>query len=103
MTTVRLPAEFALREETMHAIGSQLLELAEQPDQQELLLDLTHVDHLTSAALAGFLRLHKKLQHRGGRLVLTHANAAVREILAVTYLDRVFDVRPSESSAGPSP
>jgi anti-anti-sigma factor len=102
-TIVRLPADFAFKEETMYAIGSQLQDLADQPGRHEVLLDLSDVDNLTSAALAGFLKLQKKLQQRGGRLVLAHANAAVREVLAVTYLDRVFEVRPAQNGAGQSP
>jgi anti-anti-sigma factor len=97
ITIIRLPADFALKEETMHAVASQLMELTDQPGRKELLLDLSNVDNLTSTALAGFLRLHKKLHQQGGRLILTHANAAVREVLALTYLDRVFEVRSDES------
>ena len=60
---------------------------------RNLTLDLAAVDFLTSTALTRFVRLDRALKTRGGRLTLVNVRPAVREVFAVTGLDRLLDVR----------
>jgi anti-sigma B factor antagonist len=97
-TVVSFSTRCNLTESNAHAAGTQLLELAGQPGRQQLVLDLGNVDFLTSTALGKLLALHKKLRTLDGRLVLANAGPLVREVFAVTHLDRVFEIRPDEES-----
>jgi anti-anti-sigma factor len=92
LVAVSFPPFSHLNEANARSVGAQLLELVDQPGRRELFLDLANVDYVTSTALGQFLALHKKLHGRGGRMVLAHCNALVREVFAVTHLDRVFEI-----------
>ena len=58
----------------------------------DLVLDLSAVEFLSSMALSRFLGLDRELRAGGGRLALVNLRPAVRQVFAVTRLDRVLDV-----------
>src|SRR5687767_8811089 len=92
-TTVRFTVRTGLCAQNIEAIGRQLSDLVERDAPTHLLLDLGNVDYLTSAALGKMVVLHGRLRDRGGRLTVENAGPLVCEILAITRLDRVLDVR----------
>jgi anti-anti-sigma regulatory factor len=47
--------------------------------------------------LAFVVELHNSLVKRGGRLILVNANTRVREVLALTHIDRIV---PTYAEAG---
>jgi anti-anti-sigma factor len=60
---------------------------------REILLDLSNVENVASAALAGLVRLHSKLAEASGRLRLAGVNPHLYELLEVTHLHKLLDVR----------
>jgi anti-sigma B factor antagonist len=87
-----------LDEQAIHDIGKELFELAQEHDQCKLLLDLTSVEYLSSAALAKFIALHIKV---GGRLVLCNMDDNVRQVFRLAKLDRLFDIREWDAEDDP--
>ena len=63
---------------------------------QYLILDLAGVTFLGSTALTKLLALDKKVRAAGGRMTLVNLRPTVREVFAVTRLDKVIDVRPAD-------
>ncbi len=57
------------------------------------LIDLTGVTFVDSTGLGLLVRFAKKLDERGGSVMLVLEDGPVRKLLEVTALDRVFDVR----------
>ena len=53
---------------------------------QDMVVDCTALDFLSSAGLRVLLRLHKKLAATQGKLVLHSATAGVREVLEISGL-----------------
>jgi len=64
---------------------------ARLPGHAHLILDLSAVDFVDSSGLAAFLSLMKRLPPTG-QLILCGCSAPIRDILALTRLDRIFDV-----------
>ncbi len=65
-----------------------------------LVLDLTGVPALDSAALGPLVQKLREVQEANGRLVLTGVEApALREIFALTRFDRVFPIIPDRQAA----
>lgn len=65
-----------------------------------LVLDLTGVPALDSAALGPLVQKLREVQEARGRLVLTGVEApALREIFALTRFDRVFPILPTRATA----
>lgn len=65
-----------------------------------LVLDLSGVAALDSAALGPLVQKLRDVQENRGRLVLTGVEApALREIFALTRFDRVFSIIPGRTAA----
>ena len=76
-------------------IRSQLEQvLASHPDAM-LLLDFREVRYLTSAMLGILVSLSRKAQETGGRFRLCGLRPEIRELFAITGLDRVMEISPS--------
>jgi anti-anti-sigma factor len=57
-------------------------------------LDLSSVQLPTAEGLGALIALGKQLRARGGALVLVNVPADVCEVLALTRLDEVLELRP---------
>jgi anti-sigma B factor antagonist len=96
VTVVTFMDRRILDEPNIQAIGKQLFSLVEDRDRHRLLLNLTNVEYLSSAALGKLIRLNKKLKAAGGRLVLCNIRAEVYDVLEITKMDHLFDMRRQE-------
>jgi|SRR5579871_6402119 len=91
VTTVRLPEE-VLNEEGRHATKK----LLKQSGARIIHLDLAGIRFLTARGLGGLVFLHRELRARGGALVLVNVSNAIGEVLALTRLVEVLDVRAKQ-------
>ena len=82
-----------LGELNVHAVAAELCRLADGRTRPRLRLDLGQVRYLTSTALAHLLDLHKRLRAAGGELVLANVTDPVYEVICLTRLHELFDVR----------
>jgi len=83
----------SLDEEALDRIHDQLLALADEPSESDLLLDCGNVEYLTSTALGTLISLHKKLVASGRHLIVGNLSPQVHEVFSVTKLDKFLDVR----------
>lgn len=60
-----------------------------------VVVDLTDVDHVSSALLAALLDTHRVCRRRGGGVVIRHANRRTADLLRRTGLDKVFEIEPA--------
>jgi anti-anti-sigma factor len=60
--------------------------LAATGDADRVVLDLRHVEYLSSVAFRPLLQLHKALKERQGRVVLCHLSEPVLDVLHLTRL-----------------
>jgi anti-anti-sigma factor len=94
-TVARFARLTSLNEYHADLVGKQLLALADPPGTRFVALDLGNVEYVTSTVLGHLVALHKRLQGTGGRLTLENVRSAVQDILRVTQLDQVLDLRPA--------
>jgi anti-sigma B factor antagonist len=92
-TVVRFLNCTSLNEFNADALGKQLTSLAETHGGQNIVLDLTGVEYLTSTVLGHMVALQKRLAAAGGKLSVENSCPTVRNIFHVTQLDQVLDVR----------
>jgi anti-anti-sigma factor len=57
-----------------------------------VVLDLSELDFIDAGGLSALVFLHNWSRDRGMRLKLVHPSAFVRELLARTRLDRIFEI-----------
>src|SRR5262249_55967663 len=89
---VRLSAE-AFREVNVGPTGKRLSQLADDLGPRGLELNLAAVQFLTSIGLGLLVTLHKRVNAAGGRLTITHVCPLVYEVIEVTRLTQLLDVR----------
>lgn len=94
-TVVRFVNCTSLNEYKSDRIGQLLSGLAADKANRQITLDLDNIQYLTSTVLGHLLVLHKRLAMAGGHLRLENVKPAVREVLRVTQLDQVLDIRPA--------
>jgi len=94
-TVVRFVNCTSLNEYNADQIGKQLLALGDGQQGRKVTLNLEPIEYLTSTVLGHLVALHKRLAMSGGRLSIDHARPTVRNILHVTMLDQVLDIRPT--------
>ena len=87
--TVNLSGE--LNTLTAPELGS-LLD-AELGGVQDLTLDFTECDYVSSAGLRVLLAAFKQLKAAGGSMALTHVGENFMDVLQNTGLDAVFDIQ----------
>jgi anti-sigma B factor antagonist len=98
VTVVCLTDRKILVEQNIQAIGEQLLNLVAEGGKK-LLLNFRNVEYMSSAVLGMLVTLNKKIQQGGGKLVLCSIDPQIREVFAITKLDKLFVIRNDEQEA----
>jgi anti-sigma B factor antagonist len=90
----------------VHLAGE--LDISTSPDLQDTLaeltdaprrvaVDLSDLEFMDSTGLAALLGAHKALSEHGGTLELRHPNKMIVNLVQITGLDDVFEIRLSPS------
>lgn len=74
----------------------EMLDEGEEGEFETLNLDLEKVDWLSSVALNHLIGINRSARDRGIRLVLTNVQQSVREVFALTRLERMFELMSPE-------
>ena len=91
-----------LGELSVHAVAAELSRLVDGRARPRLRLDVGQVRYLTSPALGRLVALHKRVRAAGGELVLANVTDPVYEVICLTRLHEVLDVRrPDAGSSTP--
>jgi len=67
--------------------------------QKKILLNLSEVNHMDSSGLGALVRALTSVRNQGGELKLLHLTKKVHDLLEITKLYNVFDVRDDEAAA----
>jgi anti-sigma B factor antagonist len=99
-TIVRLlGTDIHLDEQRTENFRQRLFDLLDHSAPPQLLLDFRNVRFLSSTTLGVLVSLYKRLQAKGGRLVVANLNPEVYEVFQITRLERVFEVRKVDATA----
>lgn len=66
---------------------------------KKILLNLTHVNYIDSSGLGELVSAYTAVKNAGGELKLLNLTTKVRDLLVITKLLTVFDVKDDESTA----
>jgi anti-sigma B factor antagonist len=84
---------------TIEELGDELSALVEKDNQLKLILNFSNVEFLSSAALNKLIILDRKVKARSGKMKLCHMRKEIHDVLIITRLNILLDVRPTESDA----
>lgn len=89
--TIQLPISVAVVEATAFKQQCQKL-FAEQPDLSELVLDFSETRFIDSSGIGALVICHRLSAAQGSKLRLINVPPQVMMVLALTELDKVFDI-----------
>ncbi len=78
------------------AIGQELYRLVDQMDRKKLLLDLTKVRFLASAAIGVLMTLHQKTQAIQGTMVICGLRKELMRVFEIMKLTKVLKFAANE-------
>lgn len=86
-------------EEMIHQVQEQLRELITQTDTPHVVLDMSHVNHASSNFLGLMMDVTLKVGHKQGQTRVCHMTPDVKEMFALTHLDRMVPIHDTLESA----
>ena len=91
-TTAAFTRPTPLTEETSADVSRAFDALVDGPEAPHLTLDLGAVEFVSSMGLSLLIGLNRRLQAKGGSLVVTNLHPTVRRVFVVTRLDCLLDI-----------
>ncbi len=67
--------------------------------KKDVVLDLSKISFISSLVSASLVYMLKRAKEAGGNLVLCGLQEKVKEVLAATNLDKIFDIFPDRKTA----
>jgi anti-sigma B factor antagonist len=84
----------------LETIGQQLYKLVDEQDKRKVILDFEKVQYLSSQAIGIVLTMNKKLSGlSNSKLVLCGVGPRLMELLKITRLDRLLNIKPTQKEA----
>ncbi len=97
LATVRFNDTKIVDSANIEEMGEELSSLVESDKITQILLIFDGVEFLSSAALNKLILIERKVKEAGGNLRLCALREEIKEVFTITRLDRIFDIRDSES------
>lgn len=92
VVVVRVLAE-TINESNLSAIRSAVASAGEKAPGDSVALDMAKVGFMPSVSLGGLIQLSQLFKSRKQKFFLVGLQPVVREMLVLTRLDRVFEIR----------
>ena len=89
---VAMPVRFTYTQPSLDWTIEGLINLALQAGDRTLEIRFSDADCLSADNLGSLLVVRKKISAQGGRLVLSCMDEQIRELFAITRLDRAFEI-----------
>ena len=87
-----------IRTEDARVLGDSFQDALEEGDL-DLIIDLSDVKYITSAALGHIVSTAAVLRRRGGNLAVCGLSSEVKKAFSVTRIDRVVEVQANQEAA----
>ncbi len=81
------------------SIREELFNMVDKKACRRMILDMTKVRQLSSAALGVLIPVNENIKKIKGKLILTGAQPEVRKIFKITRLEKLFVFKDSEAAA----
>jgi anti-sigma B factor antagonist len=99
VTVIRFNDRNILDEASIQSIGEEILRQVEASPAPKILIDFTHVDHLSSAALGTLITVNNKVRQKDGQLRLSNIDPQIYEVFVITKLNKLFQIHKSAPEA----
>lgn len=84
---ITLQQEILTSHDEVRTLFRKLGELAAMTPKPDFVLILLHVTHVASVFLGNLVKLVNQIEDKNGKIVLTHVNEQIVEVLRLTRID----------------
>ena len=99
VTVVTFKDSKIIDEAEIQELGQELYDLVERAGHTKFVLNFSHVEFLSSAALGKLISFEKKVRTHSGELYLTNIRPEIHEVFAITKLTKLFQIKDDEADA----
>ncbi len=99
VTIIRFTDKKILDETNIQIIGNQLFAVVDEAGRKKIILDFTHVEYLSSAALGKLITMDKKVKNASGQLRLCSIRPDILEVFTITRLNKLFQIFDDQEKA----
>ncbi len=89
----------SLNESSLEKVEKFLLNCADQPDAQNLVVDLSSTQYFGSRFIESLFRAHNRMKRKGGRFALAGLQPYPEEIIKISKLDSVWSIFKTPTEA----
>jgi anti-sigma B factor antagonist len=98
--TVALVLDRRLQDQgVIQELAAELESLLSDNAPKNVLLNLSRVEFISSAALNRLITYNNRIKKAGGQLKVSNLKPQIEEVFAITRLNKHFDIRSDESAA----
>ncbi len=97
--TIRLLDERLMDESQLKRIYTDMMALLDKSTEQQVVLDFSKVQFMSSAMLGKLVQIHKKCKEYKVKLKLCGISPEIYEVFKITRLHKLFDIAADEASA----
>ena len=88
-----------LDEARIRGLGKELLEILGKSEEEQVVLDFSNVEFMSSAMLGTLVSFNKKCKEYKAKLKLCSIAPEIREVFKITRLDKLFDIQSDVDAA----
>lgn len=99
VTRIELLDRNILEEANIQQIGDEITQIIDRQDEPRILISFENVEHLSSAALGTLITLNNKIKSKGGQLRLANIDPQIKEVFAITKLNKLFQIHDTNDQA----
>lgn len=86
-------------EDNLEEFGQTINDILAASGSRRLVVDMSRLQYMSSAALGKLITMHRSLARNGGRMLLCGVSAALNEIIVATRLQSLFEIADDRTSA----
>ena len=81
-----------LDEAVIKQLDREIMSLVGEKNPQNILLDFSKVDFMSSSFLGLLVKLHKRVSERNGQLKLCNIDKKIKKVFQITQLDKILHI-----------
>lgn len=99
ISVVQFRDEKIIDPETIQELGQELFDLIDRDNRMKMILNFSHVEFMSSAALGKLITFDKKAKRAKAELILTNISPEIFQVFSITNLDKLFQIKDCEADA----
>lgn len=88
-----------LDQETVHAVEAELTRIAEDAEQDKILIDMNRIELMTSMMIGEFIKFNTRCKELDKRVMFCNLTSQITELFRITRLDTIMEMGGSREEA----